>query len=339
MSTINSLAENLEKAWEESKDFDKSKLSNDVLAEIIEFLLIKSTHKTYKYVLVNGLLGATGGNNPLVLQKGSTLPNAWDARSLCHKVLVPFERSAMDSKLGGSNEPFLNKPARFTELAITNAVRGGNDKKALEALIQIFSIDEIYDFSFDLLKFALFTIRQVEPAQIIATLPDTNDIFDCLNSILASPCDGESMVFVSGFLLSVLYEGFDIICHPSNQSGSSSKEVGDIDVFSNGKIRIAVEVKDKAFTLADYQHASKKAKEAGLANYIFISRFNYILDFSNENDGAYLNMVPIENLIEIVSAKEYDYLHPLLITFVESFNKTANPKQTTINHINNILSE
>ena len=337
MSSVDILTEKLEKAWKESKGYDKSKLGNDVLAELIEFLLIKSSHKTYKSILVNGLLGATGGNNPLVLQKGSTLPNAWDARSLCHKVLVPFERSVMDSKLGASNEPFLNKPARFTELALTNAVRGGNDSKALKALIHIFSTKDIYKCSFDLLKFALFTIRQVTVAKIVVALPNTNYIFRHLNSILASPCNGESMVFVSGFLLSVLYPDFSIKCHPSNQSGSSSKEIGDIDVFTDGVLKITVEVKDKAFTLADYNHASKKAKEAGLANYIFISRFKYILDFSNTNDGYYPNLIPIENLIEILSAKEYDHLQPLLVSFVNTFNETAKPKESTINHINNIL--
>mgnify|MGYP000451011933 FL=1 len=80
----------LEKAWNESIDFDKSTRPKVRFASLIEFLLITSTHKTYKYILINGLLGATAGNNPLCLQKGSGLANAWDARTVCHKILVPF---------------------------------------------------------------------------------------------------------------------------------------------------------------------------------------------------------------------------------------------------------
>ena len=73
---------------------------SELVANISEFrlkqlneILMVSNHKTYKYVCINGLLGKVWGNfNPLVLQAGSGLPRAWDARSLCHKVLVPFER-------------------------------------------------------------------------------------------------------------------------------------------------------------------------------------------------------------------------------------------------------
>ena len=58
----------------------------------------------------------------LSLQAGDESDGAYDARSLCHKVLVPFEREFMPNSLGGSNEPFLNKPARFPRLTPDNAV-------------------------------------------------------------------------------------------------------------------------------------------------------------------------------------------------------------------------
>ena len=39
-------------------------------------------------------------------------------------VIVPFDTEVLNKALGGSNEPFLNKPARFPELSTSNAVRG-----------------------------------------------------------------------------------------------------------------------------------------------------------------------------------------------------------------------
>ena len=101
--------------------------------------VLKGSHKTYKYVLVNGLLAkATNSNiNALALQAGAPIDGAYDARSLCHKVLVPFERDFLQKALGGSNEPFLNKPARFTHLSNDNAVRRGNDKLTLTKLKQM----------------------------------------------------------------------------------------------------------------------------------------------------------------------------------------------------------
>src|SRR5690349_18380445 len=103
-------------------------------------IILKGTHKTYKYILVNGLLAkATKVTiNALSLQAGAPIDGAYDARSLCHDVLVPFERDFLENSLGGSNEPFLNKPARFTHLSESNAVRRGNDKITLGLLIEIF---------------------------------------------------------------------------------------------------------------------------------------------------------------------------------------------------------
>jgi hypothetical protein len=89
----------------------------DIISGNIKVVL-QGNHKTYKYILVNGLLAkATNESiNALALQAGAPLKGAFDARSLCHNVLVPFERDFLQSALGGSNEPFLNKPARFTHL-------------------------------------------------------------------------------------------------------------------------------------------------------------------------------------------------------------------------------
>lgn len=82
--------------------------------EFIDYV-IDNTHLTFKYILFTAVLAkATDSSiNPLCLQKKSELPGAYDARTVCHKVVVPFEMETLEKALGGSNEPFLNKPARF----------------------------------------------------------------------------------------------------------------------------------------------------------------------------------------------------------------------------------
>ena len=114
-------------------------------------LIIDNNHLTYKYVLFNALLAkaSDASINPLCLQKKSTLPGAYDARTICHKVIVPFEMETLEKALGGSNEPFLNKPARFPELSKDNAVRRGNDQMLLNSLCdnlpKITSATEAYE--------------------------------------------------------------------------------------------------------------------------------------------------------------------------------------------------
>ena len=104
-------------------------------------VVLQANHKTYKYVLITGLLAKATNEkiNALALQAGAPFEGTYDARSLCHNVLVPFERDFLQNALGGSNEPFLNKPARFTHLSDTNAVRKGEDREVLKLLIEIFN--------------------------------------------------------------------------------------------------------------------------------------------------------------------------------------------------------
>lgn len=132
--------------------------------------VISGTHKTYKYILVNGLLAkaTVSKANPLALQAGAPIKGAFDARSLCHNVLVPFERNFLQNALGGSNEPFLNKPARFTHLSNKNAVRDGNDRETLNALIEIFtsiktSADAERHFTMVAFRFTSYNTRMAVP--------------------------------------------------------------------------------------------------------------------------------------------------------------------------------
>ena len=118
----------------------EASLVEDEIASIITTVL-RGTHKTYRYILVNALIAkATNSKvDALSLQKGDGKGGKFDARSLCHKVLVPFEKLKLPGCLGDSNEPFLNKPARFVSLSTHNAVRAGKDKETLENLITVLS--------------------------------------------------------------------------------------------------------------------------------------------------------------------------------------------------------
>ena len=96
----------LSKYWKKKK---LSKFSPAVHKVLTECLI--SDHKTYRYILFNGILAkcVNPSVDPIALQAGASIKGAFDARSLCHEVVVPFEKEVMNNRLGGSNEPFLNK--------------------------------------------------------------------------------------------------------------------------------------------------------------------------------------------------------------------------------------
>lgn len=249
----------------------------------IDFVL-DNTHLTYKYVLVNALLAkATNASiNPLCLQKKSVLPGAYDARTICHKVLVQFEKEELGKALGGSNEPFLNKPARFTDLDKTNAVRAGRDKEILDSLCD--NLPDIKDSedAFNCLVYALIKLLKVKEEK--AALTDFSlsgedadrsaaQLYGFMDRLLEQNCEGEILTLVVAGLFEQFmngYEDYSVEVHPVNESGASSKEVSDLDIYLNGELYVSNELKDKEFTDHDLTHAADKVMAAGKMQMNFI---------------------------------------------------------------------
>ena len=246
----------------------------DIVSGKINAVLI-ANHKTYKYVLITGLLAKATNEkiNALALQAGAPFEGAYDARSLCHNVIVPFERDFLQSALGGSNEPFLNKPARFTHLSETNAVRKGEDKEVLKLIIEIFNSIKTSTEAKSYLACALqFLNQRIEKNKAlndseIKYNPTLVEIYEFVFRFLEKSFEGESSAIIVGALEKIYHtrfsKNFKVIAHKVNQSGASSKEVGDIDIFKNDTFYYAIEVKDKNFSPYDLEHAFKKIQAAG----------------------------------------------------------------------------
>ena len=73
---------------------EKPVYQDDTIGASIDSIL-RGSHKTYRYVLVTSLLAKSTNKDVdiLSLQAKDDSAGAYDARSLCHKVIVPFERS------------------------------------------------------------------------------------------------------------------------------------------------------------------------------------------------------------------------------------------------------
>ncbi len=287
-------------------------LKIDEISEDIATILLGS-HKTYKYILVNGLLAKSTNSkiNALALQAGAKFKNSFDARSLCHKVLVPFERDFLENALGGSNEPFLNKPARFTHLSVNNAVRKGKDQKALNLLIKIFrrirssrDAKQYLSCALDILCKKVEANKNLKDSSINYN-PTLIEIYEFILRFLEKSFEGESLVIIVGALEKNYYnnisEDYKVIVHKVNQSGASSKEVGDIDILRKNSFFYSIEIKDKDFSEYDLEHAFKKMQKNGATQgqFIFGPNVNYdhsliatkILDF--EKNGF---MVLLEDI-------------------------------------------
>ena len=246
--------------------------------------IIGHTHLTYKYVLLNGMLAkATNpAANPLVLQAGAPLDGAFDARSLCHSVVVPFEQTTLEKRLGGSNEPFLNKPARFTHLSLENAVRRGRDRETLEHLIDVFTMVNDKNNAYQALVAVLAHILALESrtvsfdAERFKAQASKHGVLSFLSELWGQSCEGETLALGVAVIFELFLRGTGagriVVSHPTNQSGSSSNEISDIDVFeSDGKTpAYCCEAKDKPFSKADVDHAVSKVAQADHHAMLFV---------------------------------------------------------------------
>lgn len=247
--------------------------------------IIQGNHLTFRYILMTALLGkATNPSiNALSLQAGADIEGAYDARSVCHGVVVPLERQLLNRALGGSNEPFLNKPARFPTISPSNAVRAGKDKVLLLILHKVLSEIETSEQAFNVLctavRYALK--KQIARSTFISQPSEETDshlkIIEFVDMFVTKSIEGQVAALVVGTALSIYFdqfEGFEVVVHPVNQSGASSNEVADIDIKKNGKIFVAIEVKDKQFSEQDVDHAAHKVSQYGLKSITFIIGIN-----------------------------------------------------------------
>ena len=237
--------------------------------------VLEHTHLTYKYILVTALTAkATDESvNPLCLQAKSALPGAYDARSICHGVTVPFDTEVLNKALGGSNEPFLNKPARFPELSTSNAVRGGRDQSILNKLCAELPFVDTSAKAFDGLTYAIYKLLLVKAEKermtrftIAPGAQASAQLLSCINTLLAENHEGEVLTLVTaGLFDQYLAQEADVRVevHPVNQAGASGREISDLDIYLGRILCAANELKDKPFTDTDMIHAADKVMQTG----------------------------------------------------------------------------
>lgn len=330
----------------------------DEVTEKINFIL-KGSHKTYKYILVNGLLAKATNSQvrAISLQAGAPFDGAFDARSLCHEVLVPYERNKLHNALGGSNEPFLNKPARFTHLSTENAVRRGRDTETLLALIDVLEYPQDRQTAENYLAFCLHILdERVQELQALHSTsisydPTLVEVYEFLMRFISRSQEGETCAIVVGALEKLLYEKYSlqhtVKAHKVNQSGASSNEIGDVDVYSVDDFEYAIEIKDKNFNSYDVQHAFDKIVGSGGHKAMFIYGPNASFD-SDEIDqlcnkyeakGLFTYMENINRyakmmLIKIELSSKEEFLESLMNTA-----KEVNCKETTLSWIQELMIE
>lgn len=174
-------------------------------------------------------------------------------------------------------------------------------------------------------------------------------VLDYIYKITEHSFEGEICPLVVA-QLEQMYLGKDyrVEAHKVNQSGSSSKEIGDIDVYDNANNLVnAIEVKNKNFSEQDVVHAIDKFRAANLTSSMFIYGKNVVYDKdaifhtlkSIGREGHYCCLISILNyaklrISDLKTITVRQFVDGLLV-----FAKAINAKDDTISAIKEIAKQ
>jgi hypothetical protein len=260
----------LEAAWAKL-DGSPAPLAGAVAQRIRQVLEAKDV--TFKYILVTGLLGklTNPDAHPRAIQVSSTLDGAYDARSLCHYVIVPFEKPR-GNLFGLSNEPFVNKPARHPEHRKDNAqLRNKTLSAVLHDVLEHAATSSPSDVEAMLVE-CLRVGKDTAASEVKAVLDvDANlrHVLAFVAEFLKSTDGGARLVAVTGAFVRLLSDTFEVKVYAANVSDTYAKTAGDIEVYSEGVLCAAYECKQRPMALIDIEHGMRKAQEKG-ADYTFM---------------------------------------------------------------------
>lgn len=244
---------------------------------------------TYPYVLVTQVLGkAVDGNlNTLCLQESSLLPNAWDARTLASRVVVGWNQGIGKALPGTNTDPYVNNPARYKNFGDEMESKAGN-RAAYKQLVGVVShIEEQgQNEAVRLLESILVEIRyHLETNKRDYFGPpkvSLDDVTSVIESFLTVRSNGVRLQVVCYAVLKALSDAFPgygtIQSYPTNSSDASSGRAGDVErINSDGKVDLAVEVKDRTLSMADLEASILKCRTVDVRNLLFVIQSKTLL--------------------------------------------------------------
>lgn len=297
------------------------------ISETIDFTFAARNSLTYRYILFTALTAKAV--NPevdiLSLQANDDSPGAYDARSLCAKTVYPFQKLFLSDTVDGSNsDPLVNKPGRYPRLRPTNAAAGGDPQTVLALLCRDLPKVETTDVAKLCLGYLITKLLKREEVErekairfsIASEMANKRTARALVDELIDQGFGGAGITIVASACLRAMFpreESYEVIPHPMNQSGSSSRQYSDLDVLKYHKPWLGVELKDKPFTNRDVDHATKTAADAMAGALLFVGgRSSALGDQTNAyfsetrgywmNRGLYVGVLSIDALVDFAFA-------------------------------------
>jgi hypothetical protein len=265
-----SALEALNRAWNDRKSKAHPQAR---MQKLIEQILAEDD-VTFKYILITGYLAKYV--NPSIharaLQKSSKLRGAYDARSLCHKVVVGFEKTK-GNLFGLSNEPFVNKPARHPEHYGTNPqLRNKILAQKLHDALEIANsakTKDVYQGLVHILRVGSQHAADRKKTRVKRRV-NLSAVLEFINEFLQETDGGSRLVATWGAIMALTSENGKISVTSPNTADEFGGTAGDVQIYYKGKLVAASECKHRPLNLDDVKHGIRKTLEKGVPEYHFV---------------------------------------------------------------------
>ena len=254
--------------------------SADLQESIVSCL--KSRIKSYHYVLPTQILSkcVDASLDSHSLQAGYGRPGAFDARTIAHKVIVPFDQEN-HRVLGGSAEPYVNNPLRCP--AVTNEFRNQQKNKTdwdkLIVVLDTVEQQSAADFTekvFDQILVEIY--RLLANVQVLYPTPNRVSLADTVHTIrefTKTGSGGDRIEAVCTALFRAVASEFGLFDEVRRQKVNVADTVSgmgaDIECRLRGEVILLVEVKDRSLTLTQVDAKLDVARAKKISEILFLA--------------------------------------------------------------------
>ena len=290
VSLVEAAAATLQEIWasvlsaaEDGPPSDAIEEDDGELLESIR-LSVNSNTKTYRYVLPTQLLAKA--SDPALdcrsLQAGADRTGSFDARTIAHQVIVPFDQ-ANDRVLGGSPEPYVNNPVRVSEVSERHRNPQKN-KRGWDHLCRVLEVVESAqdeDFTKTVLRQVTIEIyRRLSEVRVAYPTPRRISLSGCMRLIdeyLAETSGGDRLLALSSALFAVIGRKFHLFSRVERASitasDASTGMLADLECSTeDGTIVLVVEVKDRILTVSQMMGKVANMREKQVSEIFFVAQ-------------------------------------------------------------------
>lgn len=256
--------------------------------------VVNSKIKSYHYALPTQLIAKLADPNLdcRCIQAGRGGPGAFDARSIADAVVVAFDQRN-ERVLGGSPEPYVNKPLRCEEFSDRCRSQQRNKQDWDHVCAVLNAIEDRNDPAFTELVFKqvlteihrqLAGVRVVYPVPIRISLKRNIHL---IQEFLSQQSGGDRLLAMAAALFVVIGRRFGLYANVRRASittaDGAAGMLADLECVSeHGDILMVVEVKDRVLTISQMRSKIPDIRERHVSEIFFIAQRGILSKEENE---------------------------------------------------------